>query len=97
MEKVVLTEKTAKVLEILKDNGGAMVAVRIAEFDTEAFTSGFRSVSPILVNLEKKGFITKLDDKAKVTVLDKDGKEVEREHTQYQVSDAGAALIYETK
>lgn len=97
MEKVVLTEKTAKVLEILKDNGGEMVAVNIAALDPEAFTSGFRSVSPILVNLEKKGYITKSAEKAKVTVINKDGNEEVRDHTQYAIADAGAELVYETK
>ena len=98
MEKVVLTEKTAKVLEILKDNGGAMFAADIAEVDPALFTSGARSVSPILVHLTKAGkeYVANVG-KAERKVLDKDGNEVTRSYAQYQVTDAGLALEYDIK
>ena len=96
MEKVELTIKTAKVLEILKDNGGTMFAADIAEIDADLFDKGSRSVSPILVTLTRRGFVENVG-RADRKVLDKDGNEVVRQYAQYAVTDEGAALVYETK
>lgn len=96
MEKVELTIKTAKVLEILKDNGGEMFAADIAEIDAELFDKGARSVSPILVTLTRRGFVENVG-KAEREVLDKDGNKVVRSYAQYQVTDEGTALVYDTK
>lgn len=96
MEKVELTIKTAKVLEILKDNGGQMFAADVAEIDTDLFDKGARSVSPILVTLTRRGFVENVG-KADRLILDKDGNEVTRSYAQYQVTEAGQELVYETK
>lgn len=96
MEKVELTVKTAKVLEILKDNGGTMFAADVAEIDADLFDKGARSVSPILVTLTRRGFVENVG-KADRQVLDKDGNEVTRSYAQYQVTAEGQALDYDTK
>ncbi len=84
------------VLEILKENGGAMFAAEVAEKDADLFDKGSRSVSPILVTLARKGFIDK-PGKADLEVLDKDGNKVTRSYTQYIINSVGSELVYETK
>lgn len=96
MEKVQLTEKTAKVLEILKDNGGAMFAADVADIDPALFDKGSRSVSPLLVNLTRNEFAENVG-KASREVLDKDGNKVTREYAQYKVTAKGAELDYDIK
>lgn len=96
MEKLVLTAKTAQVLEILKDNGEAMFAVEVADEDPATFTSGQRSVGPLLERLAKLELVEK--GKASRQVIDnKSGAEVTREYTTYQINDAGMAAEYEIK
>lgn len=97
-EQVLLTEKTGKVLEILKANGGLMTGAEIAAQDEASFEKGARSVTPILTNLNRKGWIDKSDEKSSRTAIDaKTGNEVVRQYTMYQVSDAGKELVYEVK
>lgn len=91
-----LTEKTARVLEILKDNGGEMLAADIADIDSALFDKGARSVSPILVNLTRKGFAEKAG-KADRKVEDAKGNEVTRSYVTYKVTEEGANLEYEIK
>lgn len=92
---VALTAKTARVLEILKENGARMFAEEIAAVDPSLFEKGARSVSPIMTHLVKNGFV----EKAKVSkeVLSSDGNKVTKEYTQYWVSPVGAALDYQIK
>lgn len=96
MEKLELTVKSAKVLEILKDNGGDMIPADIAEVDAATFEKGARSVSPILVHLVKKGLVEKTG-KADREVLNKDGNPETRSYTQYRISDFGKTAEYATK
>ena len=96
MEKVLLTQKTARVLEILKDNGGEMFAADIAAIDAEMFDKADRSVSPLLVNLSKKGFVANVG-RGEREVLDKDGNKVTRTYAKYQVTNDGIALDYDIK
>ena len=94
-EKVVLTAKTAAVLEVLKDTGAWMFAEDIAATDAVLFGKGGRSVNPILTNLVKKGFVEKQE--ATRQVVNKEGVSVERPYKQYHVTDLGSELEYSIK
>lgn len=92
------TAKTAKALEVLKDNGGVMIGADVAAVDAELFPAGAASVSSILSRLHKLGFINKLDEKVDRIVVDaKSGNEVTRQYTAYEINEAGKELVYEIK
>ena len=96
MEDVLkITEKTARVLEIMRAEDAPMVPADIAEHDTELFVKGAKSVSPLMNTLFNNGLVTK--DKVSQKVVDKDGKEVVKEYTQYTLTDAGKSVVYEIK
>lgn len=92
---VVLTAKTAAVLEVLKDTGAKMFAQDIADAKPGMFEKGARSVSPILTNLHRKGYIEK--EKASQEVVNAEGNSVTKELTRYWVVDAGSELEYSIK
>lgn len=96
METIKLTEKTAKVLEILKGASAPMFAADIAVVAPELFEKAEKSVSPLLTNLGKNGWAVNVG-KGPRQVPDKDGKEVTREYAMYEATDAGRALVYEVK
>lgn len=93
MENITLTEKQARVLEILRDAGEAMFASDIAAIDPEMFASGSRSVTPLAEGLFKKGLV----DKGEGThlVFDaKANKEVEKTHRLYSLTEEGVSAEY---
>lgn len=91
-----LTQKQARVLEILRESGQPMFATAIAEEDTELFQSGSRSVTPLAQGLVKKGLVSK--EAATNTVIDsKSGKPVDRTHQLYSLTDEGMTVEYEIK
>ena len=94
-QAVVLTAKTAAVLEVLKDTGAKMFADEIADAKPGMFDKGARSVSPILTNLHRKGLIEK--EKASREVVNAEGNAVSKELTRYWVVEAGSELEYSIK
>jgi hypothetical protein len=92
---VLLTAKTAAVLEVLKETGAKMFAQDIADAKPGMFDKGARSVSPILTNLHRKGLIDK--EKATVSAPNAEGNVVSKELTRYWVVEAGAELEYSIK
>ena len=95
METLKITAKTARVLEIMRAEDAPMFPADIAEHDVELFEKGAKSVSPLMNTLFKNGLVTKA--KALCKVVDKDGNEVEREYTQYTLTDEGKSVSYEVK
>lgn len=96
MEKITLTEKQARVVEILRENGEGMFASDIAEVDPALFTAGSRSVTPLAETLVKRDFMSK--EKREHEVIDnKTGKPVVREHMVYSLTETGLAAEYEVK
>lgn len=97
MEEVMtLTAKQARVLEIMRESGEPMFASDIAELDTELFTSGSRSVTPLVEGLFKKGLVNKGEGEHNVFDV-KANKEVVKTHKLYSLTDEGVSAIYETK
>ena len=92
---VVLTVKTVAVLEILKDTGAKMLSQEVADARSEMFEKGAKSVSPIMTNLVKKGFVDK--EKVSVETVNAEGNPVSKELTRYWVTEAGIALEYSVK
>lgn len=95
MEKVLLTARSARVLEILKATGAKMFSDQIAEQDVDAFANGAKTVNPIMTHLVKAGYVAK--EKSPRTVVSKDGNEITKEYTLYYVTPVGAELVYEIK
>lgn len=91
-----LTEKSAKVLEETKANGGVVTAAQIAEIDPALFDKGAKSVTPIFTQLVRKGLVHK-PSKVDAEVLDKEGNKVTRAYQGYQITDEGMAFVYEVK
>lgn len=96
MEKVQLTEKTAKVLEILKATGAKMTAEDVARNSEGVFASG-KNVTAIMTHLVKGGYVAKDAEKVAREAVDKDGNKVTRQYTLYFVTPTGAALDYAIK
>lgn len=96
MEKLTLTEKQARVLEILRASGEGMFATQIAEQDPELFVSGARSVTPLAEGLFKKGLIEK-NEGVNVVFDAKANKEVEKTHKLYSLTDEGLSADYSIK
>lgn len=96
MEKVLLTEKTAKALEILKATGAKMTAEDVARNSEGIFATG-KNVTAILTHLVKAGHVAKDDEKVAREAVDKDGNKVTRQYTLYFVTPQGAALEYDIK
>lgn len=95
MDTIQLSAKAAKVLEIMRANGEPMFAEDIAAEDAETFDKGAKSVQPLFITLCKKELVSK--EKAMHKVVDKDGNEVEKEHTIYSLTDAGKSVSYTVK
>lgn len=96
MEKLLLTAKTAQVLEILKANGQPMFAAEVAEEDPVTFEKGARSVGTILERLFKLGFVDKGEGERQV-IDAKSGNEVTRTYKTYQITDEGMDAEYDVK
>lgn len=96
MEKVQLTEKTAKVLEILKATGAKMTAEDVARNSEGVFAAG-KNVTAIMTHLVKNGYVGKDAEKVAREAVDKDGNKVTRQYTLYFVTPEGAALDYAIK
>lgn len=95
MENLVITAKTARVLEIMRAEDAPMFPAEIAAHDTEVFEKGAKSVSPLMNTLFKNGLVTKAEAECKV--IDKEGKEVVKTYVQYTLTDAGRSVSYEIK
>lgn len=95
MDTIQLSARAAKALEIMRANGEPMFAEDIAAEDVATFEKGAKSVQPLFINLCKLGLVSK--EKASHKVVDKEGKEVEKEHTIYSLTDAGKSVSYTVK
>lgn len=94
-KQVQLTAKSAEVLRILKETGAKMFSDQIAEQNPSMFEKGGKSVNPIMTHLVKAGYVAK--EKAVREVIDSKGLKVQKEHTLYFVTDAGAELVFTIK
>lgn len=96
MEDVLkLTQKTARVLEIMRAEDAPMFPADIAAHDEALFEKGSKSVSPLMNTLYKNGLVEK--DTADCKVVDKDGNEVVRQYVRYTLTDAGKSVEFEIK
>lgn len=91
-----LTEKQAAIIEVMRREDRVMFSEEILEFlDATLFTSGVRSVTPIMTGLAGRGLVqSSKGQKERVT---KDGRTTSRELTMYELTDAGRELEYEIK
>ena len=96
-EVVKLTQKQAKVIEVLRETGEWMFADEIAAVDADLFDKGAKSVSPLMTHLCKGETPLVIKEKASREVVSEDGKTNTKELTRYHISNEGAALVYEVK
>ena len=95
MEKLQLTKKQARVLDIMRATNEPMFPAEIAAQDEVLFEKGAKSVSPLMNGLFKKELVSKA--KATCSTVDKEGNAVTKELVQYTLTDAGVEVEYEVK
>lgn len=90
-----LTQKQARVLEIMRAEDAPMFPAEISAKDPALFEKGAKSVSPLMNGLFKNGLVSK--DKASCETVDKEGKSVTKELMQYTLTSDGKSVSYEIK